>query len=331
VKIHKHSLFLSLVPVLISAFLSCQKKEALQDPIPTPTDSSKVVICPDCEYPDSSWVFNSTKPQLVFRLQLDSTQVRLNNSGQLENPLPGIGVQSPTITGIGIQYIELMPEANTAVGAGVILYQSKQTTCGGNTAVNFCKTLVVKENQIIFSTDLSTLPPGSYKWIRIAIGYQELMIQSRSTSSGNGTSILACFSGDLTYLTKTKVQSTILTPTLGGIGNKTKGYWLFYQNELGNTIRSEGQAPKTTVVNPSLIPNPANGPSFVYGQFFRESNSNYEALQIHGTETSNIEIKLSLSTNRSFEWNEITHDGLFQLEIGESILDFGCRGLIPKL
>jgi hypothetical protein len=329
VKIHIRFLFYLPFALLALCNHSCQKKEVLQAEDPTPTDTSKPIICPDCEFPDTVWKNSSLAPQLRFKLKFDSTQTRLNDQGQVSLPSQGIGAQSPSLTGMSINYIELMPEAGTAPGAGVLLYKTAETTCGGAKASNFCKGTVVAENALVFSVDLAKIPPGTYSWIRISIAYQEFNIQARTLSSGNAPACFAGFSSDLTYLSKIKLQNTVVTPTLGGIGNKTRGYWLFYQQIFNTASQLDGQAPHTTVVNSNPQATNSGTLSYVYGQFTNSANSSVQALVINANETSNKEIILSISTNKSFEWTEITKDGLFQPEIGESVLDFGCRGLIP--
>jgi hypothetical protein len=331
VKIHIRFLFPLLTVLFALCFVSCQKKETLQETEPEPKDTSKPIICPDCEFPDTIWKNTPAAKQLVFRLKFDSTQIRLNDQGLASAPSAGTGAQSPSLTGMGLDYIELMPNANTPPGAGVLLYKTKETTCGGNKAGNFCKGVVVGENEVLFSVDLNLIPPGSYPWIRVSIAYQELKIMARSVSAGNQKACLAGFSSELTYLSKTKVDNAVLTPTLNGVGNKNRGYWLFYQQIFNLSYRLEGNSPHTTVVNPNTQAPNTNTLSFVYGEFVNSSNSNPQALSISGNELSNIEVILSISTNKSFEWTELTQDGLFQPEIGESVLDFGCRGLIPKL
>jgi len=312
------------------SLFSCQKKEVLQQEEPQVNDTAKPLICPDCEFPDTSWKTNSTSKQFIVRLKFDSAQIRLNDLGQVSSPAAGIGAQSPVITGMSINYIELMPDAGSTPGAGVVVYKASETTCGGAKAFNYCKGVVVSENEVLVSVDLSSVPAGTYPWIRISIAYQELTIQARSVSAGTTPAYLSGFSADLSYLSKLKIQNTILTPTLGGIGNKSRGYWTYYQPVFNTAYLLDGQSPYTTVVNPNLQATNTTSLSFVYGQFVNSTTSNTEALTIGTNETSNREIILSISTNKSFEWTEITHDGLFQPEIGENILDFGCRGLIPR-
>lgn len=329
-KIHIRFLFLIHWVLLLFLHSSCQKKEALQAEEPVPIDTVQTLRCPDCEFPDTVWKSNSSEKQLIFRLKFDSSQARLNDQGQISVPPVGAGVQSPSITGMSIDYIELMQNANTLPGEGILVYKTNETSCGGSKATNFCKGFVIKENEVLVSVNLNAIPPGSYPWIRISIGYQEMMIQARTSSSGNAPASFAGFSSNLTYFSKSRIQGTVLTPSLGGTGNKNRGYWLFDQKVFSMSHRLEGQAPYTTVVNPN--PQISNTPaqSFVYGQFVNSSTSLVEPLTISANEVVNREILLFFSCNQSFEWKEVTSDGIFEPAIGESVLDFGCRGLIPK-
>ena len=122
-----------------------------------------------------------------------------------------------------------------------------------------------------------------------------------------------------------------MTPTTGGVGNHAQGYWGFYTKIFGVDYWADGQAPATTVVNPNpSSPIPA-GSCLVTGEFVTAASPTVGApLVITGTETSDIIITVSLSTNKSFEWNEVTFDGYFQPEVGEKPVDMGIRGMIPK-
>jgi hypothetical protein len=106
-------------------------------------------------------------------------------------------------------------------------------------------------------------------------------------------------------------------------GNRLQGYWGF--ETVGVTV--DGQAPEgaTTVPNPifDTSPIPA-GSCLVTGQFA-------STLTITGNETEDIIITLSLSNNNSFGWVDLTEDGLFEPEAGETVVDMGIRGLIPKV
>lgn len=329
VKIHIRFLNSFAAFILVWSLLSCQKKEALQDEDSDPVDTTKPVLCPGCEFPDTAWKTTSGAKQFIVRLKFDSTQARLNDLGQLSSPGAGTGAQCPVVKKMSIDYIELMPNANTVPGGGIVIYKANESTCGGAKAINFCKGYVIGENEVLVAVDLNTIPAGSYPWIRISIAYQELVVQAQSISTGKTGATLAGFSGGLTYLSKTKIQNTVLTPTLGGTGNKNRGYWMYYQDVFNTAYRLEGQAPHTTIVNSNPQAINTSSLSYVYGQFVNSTTMNTEALVIGSNETNNREIILSLSTNKSIEWTEITNDGLFQPEIGENILDFGCRGLLP--
>jgi hypothetical protein len=53
-----------------------------------------------------------------------------------------------------------------------------------------------------------------------------------------------------------------------------------------------------------------------------------EPLVITGSETEDIVVTLSLSSNQSFEWIDTNSNGIFEPEF-EQVVDMGLRGLIP--
>jgi hypothetical protein len=82
-----------------------------------------IAFTPSCKKDDD----NKNEPKLIFRYKLDSTQVRLGNLGQPENVPAGNAGQSPVFNTISSHYIELAPNALTALGSGAILYHQQET------------------------------------------------------------------------------------------------------------------------------------------------------------------------------------------------------------
>jgi len=314
---------------VFSAIISCKKKETPVEPEPAPSTTTGANPCPTCDFPDTVWTPTGTGARLIFKFKFDSTQVRLNNLGQPTVVPAGNAGQSPKFNGMSAHYIELAQTDLTAVGSGAVLFKADETTCGGTKAITFCKSVVCKENDICFSIPISSVTPGDYKWLRVSLAYQNYDIKVRANGQNlNGT--IASFVGYNTYVTKYKMKSAVMTPTAGGTGNHLQGYWGFYANVGGTEVKADGQAAGTTVVNPNpSSPIPA-GSCLVTGEFYKTSTSSLTPLHISGTETSDIIITISLSTNKSFEWKESTMDGLFEPSIGETVVDMGLRGLIPK-
>ncbi|MBA3681657.1 MAG: hypothetical protein H0W73_10915 [Bacteroidetes bacterium] len=308
--------------------ISCKKKETVaEEPIPEPTPA---VICPTCNFPDTVWTSNATGPKLIFKFKFDSTQARLDNFA-MPSTIPGTNAaQSPTFNGMSAHYIEMAQGDLTQVGQGTVLYRAEETTCGGNNAIVFCKSIVAKDGDVFFSVPIASVTPGTYKWLRVSLAYQNYDVKIKTTSAGviNGT--IASFVGFNTYVSKYKMHGATMTPTLNGAGNKLQGYWGFYTNYMSTDVKAEGQAPQTTVVNPNPSSPIPPGSCLVTGAFVTTAAPNVGApLTITGSETQDIIITVSLSTNKSFEWKELTFDGLFQPEIGENVVDMGLRGLKP--
>ncbi|MGZ4043985.1 MAG: hypothetical protein ACXVO9_12340 [Bacteroidia bacterium] len=321
-----------IIAVLVSAFFfSCKKKTSTtQEPDPTPTPV--VNNCPTCSFPDTVFPMPNATPRLVFKFVFDSTQVRLNNFGQASTIAAGNAAQSPIFNGISGHYIELAKYDTTQVGKGIVLYKAEETTCGGSKAITFCKSVVCKQNDVCFAIPISSITPGTYKWLRVSLAYQNYDIKVRANGQ-NLTGTIGSFVGYNTYVTKYKMKGSVMTPTAGGgPGNHLQGYWGFITSVPGYTYTVDGQAPQTTVVNPNFANSPIPaGSCLATGAFEKFSAPGVGApLTITGNETSDIIITISLSTNKSFEWHEMTADGLYEPTIGETVVDMGLRGLIPK-
>lgn len=262
-----------------------------------------------------------SEPMLIIKFKFDSNQARLNNLGQPTTVAAGNAAQSPIFNTISAHYIELAPNANTQLGDGEIIYHAPETVLGGSTAIDFSKSKIVSEGETFLKIPLSQVAQGSYEWMRVSLSYQNYQINVRSAGvdyAGN----LASFVGFNTYIGTFTIGNAIFPVD----GNRAQGYWAFALND--NPYSASGQAPPgaTTVPNPieatSPIPRSLNT-CVVTGKF--ASN-----LVIDGTETKDVVITLSVSTNKSFEWHEVNADGKFEPSINENVVDMGLRGLIPS-
>lgn len=321
------------IPLIVLAFSSVSffnacKKDKGDVPVVTPTP---VVQC----IPNS--VFDpgtTTGPRLIFKFKFDSTQVRLNNLGASSTIPVGNAAQSPVFNLISQHYIELAGDLDS-LGHGQVLHVGASTTAGGANAINYCSSTITGEGEVFFSKPLSQITPGSYKWLRVSLAYQNYDIVYKANAiPGNhiGSGTLVSFIGYKTYISNYKINS-ICVPSnaAGGVGNHIQGYWGFETNVLGTNYFVDGQAPAgaTTVPNPLFASSPIpSGSCVVTGQFVNNTQTNAPLL-ISGTETQDIVITVSLSTNKSFEWHEVTADGYYQPELGEYVVDMGIRGLIP--
>ncbi len=327
---------LFIVLVLSGAFFSCKKNT--QEPSSTSTSNIEPI---ENIYPDTVWNITGNGPKLIFKFKFDSTQIRLDNFG---NPCPtlpsGHGAYSPKFNSMAAHYIELAQGDLTALGAGNVLYHAAETNSGGATAIKFNKSVVVKENVVFYSTPISQITPGTYKWLRLSLSYQNYDIPYKANAiPGNhiGIGTIASFVGYNTYVPKYKIkdQDYIPSSSVGGpYVNHPQGYWGFETLIPGYGYwKTDGQsaAGLTTVVNPNYSNSPIPAGSCVVTAEFTNMTNINQPLIITGSETQDIIITVSLSTNKSFEWIEVgTPDGYYQPEIGETPVDMGIRGMIPK-
>jgi hypothetical protein len=252
--------------------------------------------------------------RLVFVFKFDSTQERLNNIGLLDIMPPGNSGQSPLFNTMSSHYVELAPNAFTALGSGDILYRAPEVTTGGSNAIDFSKSVLAKEGETFLSVPVDEITPGTYQYLRVSLAYQNYGIKFNVLGQ-DLTGTVASFIGFNTYISNYKIKDS----TVGVNANKLQGYWGL---ETAYGVFS-GDAPATTVPNPiaSTSPIPA-GSCVVTGAFTTP-------LTITGNETKDIKVTVSLSTNKSFEWKDHNLNGIFEPLDGDSVVNMGIRGLIP--
>lgn len=255
-----------------------------------------------------------------FIFKFDSTQVRLNAIGQ-PSPMPaGNAGQSPRFNSMSSHYVELAPDAFTALGKGAILYRAPEVTTGGANAIDFDNSKFAGNNQVFLSVPVKSFAAGSYSWLRVSLAYQNYNIYVNALGQTIDAT-LASFIGFNTYLKNYKVKDSTVTVN----ANKLQGYWGLEGKFSGIGFVTTGQAPPgaTTVPNPIFATSPIpQGSCVVTGQFA-------SPLVITGNETKDINIIVSLSTNKSFEWIDVDHNGTYDPNNGDQVIDMGIRGMIP--
>lgn len=268
-----------------------------------------------------------TGPRLVMKFRFDSTQARLDNIGQPAVLAPGRAAQNPRFNKMSAHYVEFAPSMLTALGAGEVVYHAPETTAGGSTAINFAQSVKAGEGETFFSMPIADMEPGTYEWLRVSLAYQNYDIKFRYTDGTWGTfnlwGTVASFIGYNTYITSFPVRDQNVAVN----ANKLQGFWAFEViNPPIATAPVTGQAPPgaTTVPNPLFATSPIPAGSCVVTGAFATP------LTITGTETQDVVITVSLSTNNSFEWID-NGDGIYEPAIGDAVVDMGVRGMIPSV
>lgn len=260
----------------------------------------------------------SEEPHLIVKFQFDPNQVRLNNLGQPATIPSGHAAQSPNFSKISAHYFELAPTAYTQLTEGTVLYHADETTQGGSVAIDFSKAVVVGEGEAFLRIPLSQVAQGNYEYVRVSLAYQEYTISVRNAGT-DYLGKLASFVGYNSYITTHSIGNN----TFPVNANRLQGYWAFALNDFPYATSGQAPAGATTVPNPIAATSPIpSGSCVVTGKFAQN-------LIINGNETRDVVITLSLSSNNSFEWQEVTSDGKYEPSIGENVVDMGLRGLIP--
>ena len=291
---------------------------------------SALVICglflQSCQKDDSQPA-TPTGPKVNFIFKFDSTQARLDGFGNPSAMPANHRGQSPRFNAMSAHYVEMDTSQWLALGAGAVLYRAPEVTTGGATAIDFSQSTFAGNNQVFLSVPLSSLAAGSYKWLRVSLAYQNYNVYMHETTFNTSfDASVASFIGFNTYVSNYKVRDSTITLN----SNKLQGYWAVegVDNILGTNygFLSQGQAPPgaTTVPNPLFASSPIPaGSCVVTGQFA-------SPLIVTGAETSDINIQVSLSTNKSFEWKTVDGNATFDPATGDTVIDMGIRGMIPS-
>lgn len=274
-------------------------------------------------------------PSIVFKFKFDSTQERLSNIGQVAVMPAGHAGLSPVFNGMSSHYIELAPSPLTLLGQGAVLYRAAETTTGGDNAIDFSKSTIVKDGETFFSMPLKNITPGTYEWLRVSLAYQNYDVKyfvdtviSGFHFTGDFTGTVASFIGFNSYIQSYRIKTKEVTLN----ANRKQGYGGFETTVTAGGFTMEDtltwQAPPgaTTVPNPIFATSPIPQGSCVVTAAFVPGK-----LIITGNETKDIIVQVSLSTNKSFEWIDLMPDGKWEPGKGEQVVDMGVRGMIPKL
>jgi hypothetical protein len=272
--------------------------------------------------------------KLIFKFRFDSTQARLNNIGQPATMPASNAGQSPRFNGMSAHYVEMTPAATTALGQGAVLYRATETSIGGANAIDFSKAIIKKDGEIFLELPLKDVPAGSYEWLRVSLAYQNYEVSFRIDTTISSIPINGMFSGTVasfigynSYINSLTVKSKPIPIN----ANRKQGFWGFETTAtlagIVQTITDTGQAPAgaTTVPNPIFATSPIPQGSCVVTAAFLPGK-----LVITGTETKDIVVEVSLSTNKSFEWQDLRKNGVWEPLRGEEVVDMGIRGMIPR-
>jgi len=254
-------------------------------------------------------------PYVIFKFQFDPNQERYDSFGQPATVPNGNAAQSPNFNSISGHYVEMIPTALTALGAGEILYQGPETNAGGDMAIDFDQAKVVAENEVFLSVPISEIAAGTYEYVRVSVSYQNYEIVFNVPQIGTLTGTLASFVGYNTYISELQVDQQSVTVN----DDKLQGYWAF--ESAGTMTTGQALAGATTVPNPIFASSPIpQGSCLVTGAF-------ETPLTLTGEETEDVEVVLSVSTNQSFEWTDPDGNGQYDPLDDDVPVDMGLRGL----
>lgn len=255
-------------------------------------------------------------PRLIIVVDVDPTQVRLDNFGD-PAPAPPMGhaATAPTFLSIATSSAELVPNETTLIGDGTALYDTPEKNGGAD----FSQIRVGMPRDELASIPLADIAPGTYPYLRMAVAYQRFVVPGHATFMGVPVTAdveVAAFVEDDTYIESYEIGDTSVTVN----ALKAQGYygaWSMYTGVI------EGQAP----VGATTVPNPLDSTSPIPVESCVVTGIFDQPLEITGDEKNDIVLHISMSTNDSFEWVDDNADGKWQ-PFDEAVVDMGLRGMV---
>jgi hypothetical protein len=276
--------------------------------------------------------------QVHFVIKFDPLQERLSANG-MSTPIPaGRAVQTPNMNQIGVESLELVANNTTPVGKGLSVFQAAPRVNGSDVLTDFDQLKKVGDGATIVSIPFKKLAVGKYEYVRLAVAYQNFDILfsiQEVPFAGNFTDergTFAVFLGKSNFIGSHTIASK--SEKIDGV--KPQGYWVF-ETKFPSAYVSlnrlfSGKVPDSTLtfVNPlyqtAALP---VGSNFITARFDTP-------LSITGQENQDVTVVLTLSTNKSFEWDESIlknnkWDSNAQANTGqpsvERAVDVGFRGM----
>lgn len=282
---------------------------------------------------------------LIFKFKTDPAMERLNDTGGLASMVAlGNGAQDPNINYLGFDHIELATTDSTLFGMGLTLFHSPRI---GNGILDFSQLNFAKPNEEFFSIPLSLVAPGTYKWLRVGIPYENFDMTYRIDDPVNGVNYNATNGGTMSgFLSRMYVDNFYAHDYRFNVKDTlAQNNWGF-ETVLGTggfsftyTDRQHGMDSSTTAVNPMHFKSPipvrtsiVTGALNVFESRKIGSDTTYEMpLTITGLEKDNVIVECVLSTNKSFEWRDVNGNGKWDPFKGEPVIDMGLRGMKPRV
>ncbi|MEO8085643.1 MAG: hypothetical protein ABI763_02420 [Bacteroidota bacterium] len=247
---------------------------------------------PDKKFPEET--------NLRIVIEFDSTQERLDNNGEPAPIAMGHQAQSTNFNSIYIKAIKFLKDSSGGYDSGADIYYNPDLWLASNGTTI--------DNSISAANAL-----GAYNWIRVYFYQQKYQIKFKANGNeylGTLLSFLWPENDGSQYLIN---DSTILNDSI-----IPQGSYYLELTGLSSILHSEIT---TQITQPNSLhyswPSPAN----LYVVTCPISPS----LVLNRPDSKTITI--SISTNKCFEWIENSDPAFFEPFNGDTIVDFGVRGI----
>jgi hypothetical protein len=285
-------------------------------------------------------------PFLRLRVNFDTQGERFDANGELAEVPEGRAAYTPEMRELRISSIELVPDENTPVGQGVMLYEAATRVVFGEEITELDQTISTAGGIVANRFNFQDIPAGTYPYVRVGLASAKYQLNYdlhyHVKDSTDTDSIppdftvpveLTQLSGGMAVLYSDAWVNT-LTPfniTLDINQQKRQGYYAFETSftssfELGNNVYVDSLFNTIpTLPNPISATAPTPESSGIITGVFDTP------LEVTGQESEDVLVDLTFSTNQAFEWVDPNNDGRWDVwilaETWERISDFGLRSL----
>ena len=310
---------------------------------------------------------------LILKVKFDPTSAPLNDSGFLYATPVGNGALTPTYNSMAPAYIELAPDLGTPDSTvpyksdfKYTLFSSENATDNfGHSGVRYTSLQITKDGEAMVSIPLNTITPGTYRFLRLAVAYQnfDILYKLDSTVSNlyhNGTlypsasfygmyhASISAFS-DSTFFDNGFTVSNYTVNNMPPKTVKKSGFYgfetqlgtnsFYYPLEKTSTLQVADSVASVNTIY-AKVKTPKNASVFT-APFYTINFKNYTQdtimtpLVITGGETESIIIDCTMITKNSFEWKNDNGNGVWDAYSNkpgaknEGVYNFGFRGMKP--
>lgn len=266
---------------------------------------------------------------LNIHFTFDSNQERLDSNGIVDNPNGNAGSQHIEVKRFAIARIEFNKGNDTNSSNALTFYKTEDTVINGVYVLNFPKLVWLDKTNNKLTIPIDNIPFGEYQFMKIVIAVIDYEITGQlNLSAGKSVQVIMpikSFLGHACYIPNFNIGDSL--ETINNI--RAQGFTVSLVHYAPANIHRvfRGSAKIVTAPNPIYKTSPTIARSGIITAAFLN-----KSVVINETTNQDIELNVSFSTNKAFEWDDNNKNGAFDVvPVYEPIANIGLRGMQPTV